>query len=112
MECLHHAATPDLRYVPEKYHEFMKPSVQRIWVEIPSQEDLNAQLLEAQQKLEKAEKDNQALTAKCETNFASSTKYAEGEKKAKKAVEKWKKDAGDLKKQNELLQSKLDSMQA
>lgn len=100
-----HTANLDLRYVPKKYHEFIKPSVQRVWLEIPSQEGLKSRVSELEKSLDVVHRDKQLLLAKCEQNLDAIRHHAEGERNARTEVEKAKKEASQLRKQLRVLKT-------
>ena len=104
------SATPDWRYVPKKYHEFMIPSVRRVYIEIPSQTGLKNQIALMESRVKSLEKDKLLLMSKCESNMAASTTHAEGEKKARLDVEKAKKEMVDLKRKYDTLKGKYHDL--
>ncbi|KZP24475.1 hypothetical protein FIBSPDRAFT_735869 [Athelia psychrophila] len=96
-------ASLDLRYVPKKYHEFIKPSVQRVWIEIPSQDGFKSRISELEKRLDVVHRDKQLLLEKCEQNLDAIKHHAEGERNARTEAEKAKTEASHLKKQLALL---------
>jgi hypothetical protein len=104
------SATPDWRYVPKKYHEFMIPSVRRVYIEIPSQTGLKNQIALLESRVKSLEKDKLLLMSKCESNMAASTTHAEGEKKARLDVEKAKKEMMDVKRKYDTLKGKYNDL--
>jgi hypothetical protein len=107
-----YAALPDLRYVPKKYHEFMKPSIRRLYLEIPSQEKLKGQIALLESRVESLGKDKLLLLNKCESNMAASAMYAEQEKNARTYAEKSKAEVEDLKRKYDSLKKKYHTLKS
>lgn len=101
-----YTAMPDLRYVPAKYHGFMKPSVCRLYLEIPSQAKLKVQIASLESRVESLGRDKVQLISKCESSMAASAMYAEQEKTARLYAEKAKAEVEELKKRHDLLNDK------
>jgi hypothetical protein len=107
-----YTAMPDLRYVPKKYHEFMKPSVRRLYLEIPSQEKLKEEIALLESHVETLRKDKQLLLSKCESNMTASAMYAEQEKNARTCAEKSKAEVVDLKRKYDSLKNKYHTLKS
>ncbi|KIM90343.1 hypothetical protein PILCRDRAFT_812079 [Piloderma croceum F 1598] len=98
--------TPDWRYVPKKYHEFMIPSVRKVFIEIPSQAGFKNQIALLESRVKSLEKDKELLLTKCESSMAASVTHAEGEKKARLDAEKTKKEMVQLKRNYDTFKGK------
>jgi hypothetical protein len=98
--------TPDWRYVPKKYHEFMIPSVRKVFIEIPSQAGLKNQIALLESRVKSLEKDKGLLLTKCESSMAASVTHAEGEKNARLDAEKAKKEMVQLKRKYDALKGR------
>jgi len=103
-------AIPDWRYVPKKYHEFMIPSVRKVYIEIPSQAGLKNQIALLESRVKSLENDKLLLMTKCESNMAASVTHQEGEKKARIDVEKVKKEVVNLKRKYDVLKGKYNDL--
>jgi hypothetical protein len=102
--------TPDWRYVPKKYHEFMIPSVRKVFIEIPSQAGIKNQIALLESRVRSLEKDKGLLLTKCESSMAASVTHAEGEKNARLDAEKTKKEMVQLKRKYDVLKGKYYDM--
>ena len=87
---------PDLRYVPEKYHEFMSPGVRKLYVEIPANNQLKERVASLEARVKSLHKDNARLMDVCEANMAASTKHAENERDARQEAYKLTKEMATL----------------
>lgn len=85
-----------MTYLPKKYHEYVIPSLRRIYLDSPHHSDLKKDLKASQEKIKKLEKDRDILMQQCEKHMAAARAQAEGERAARLK-------ASDL-------QSKLDTM--
>ncbi|KAF9466159.1 hypothetical protein BDZ94DRAFT_1252248 [Collybia nuda] len=70
--------TPDLTYLPKKYHQYIVPGVRRVYLEAPGP-DLRKQLTKAEAKIRKLEKDQEILLVQCEQHMSAAHAHAEGE---------------------------------
>lgn len=102
-----------MRYVPKICHEFLLPSVRRIYVEMPSQAKLKEQITSLESRVRSLARDKQDLMNKCESNIAASARCAEEEKKermnaaaARAEAEDWKRKYTSLKRDYYTLKSK------
>lgn len=102
-----YTATLDLRFVPKKFHEFMHPTVQRVWVEIPSQDPLLSRISELEKSLDAAHRDKEVLMEKCEQNLDAIRHHAEGERKARTEAEKANESAQKSQKETHELKKEL-----
>ncbi|KAG6811550.1 hypothetical protein H0H92_006903 [Tricholoma furcatifolium] len=69
-------ATPDLAFLPKKYHEWIMPNVRRVYLDSTRQNDL-------EKKIKKLQKDQETLMKQCERHMAAARAQAEGEKAAR-----------------------------
>lgn len=79
------AVTPDRRYLPHGYREFIRPSIQRVYMDIPS---------------EGAAGGNDP-----HPNSSVSSQHSEREQRVKREARKQKKDVAQLQKKNKALQA-------
>ncbi|KAG6896216.1 hypothetical protein C0992_009684 [Termitomyces sp. T32_za158] len=86
-----------LTYLPKKYHEYIIPSLRRIYLDSPRFSDMKKDLKASKEKIKKLEKDRDVLMKQCEKHMAAARAQAEGERAARMK-------ASDL-------QSRLDIMQ-
>ncbi|KAF5373335.1 hypothetical protein D9615_007382 [Tricholomella constricta] len=75
--------TPDLTYLPKKYHPYIVPSVRRLYLDTARQADLQENLSAAQERIKKLERDQETLLRQCERHMAAARAHAEGEKKVR-----------------------------
>ncbi|OAX40159.1 hypothetical protein K503DRAFT_715031 [Rhizopogon vinicolor AM-OR11-026] len=78
-----HIAMPDLSFVPEKYHDFMVPSVRKLYMDIPSTSLLTAEIEQLKKRVATLSRDRDALMEKCEGYMAASRRYADQERDAR-----------------------------
>ncbi|KAG1734081.1 uncharacterized protein EDB91DRAFT_1348647 [Suillus paluster] len=78
-----HIAMPDLTFVPKKYHDFMAPSVRKLYMDIASPAPLVAEIDELKKRVATLSRDRDALMEKCEAYMASSRQHATNEKDAR-----------------------------
>ena len=96
------AVAPDPRFIPQMYREFIKPSIQRVYVTMPSHSSLITEIKQARERLEKIERDHTELIFKSELREQEARRYAEGEKRARKEVSRLKKQVDILQSQSRL----------
>ncbi|RDB15372.1 Tripartite motif-containing protein 26 [Hypsizygus marmoreus] len=75
--------TPDLTYLHKKYHEYVVPSVRRIYFDNPAQVDVKMKLAVAEAKIKKLQKEQEVLMRQCERHIAAAGAHAAGEQQAK-----------------------------
>ncbi|KAG2345770.1 hypothetical protein BDR05DRAFT_1057959 [Suillus weaverae] len=78
-----HIAMPDLSFVPKKYHDFMAPSVRKLYLDIPSPAPLVAEIEQLKTRVAALSRDRDALMERCEAHMAASRQYAASEKDAR-----------------------------
>ncbi|KAF8553558.1 hypothetical protein OG21DRAFT_1509999 [Imleria badia] len=60
-----HIATPDFTFVPQKYHDFILPSVRRVYMDVPSVAAMTREIDALTQRLEGFVKENEHLRQRC-----------------------------------------------
>ena len=89
---IQYTAHLDPRFVPEKYHKFLNPSVRRIYLDTPDASDTErehvAQIKMLEQRVMGLQQDKLRLMGRCEAAIASSRKHQEGEHTATFEVQK------------------------
>ncbi|KAG2125321.1 hypothetical protein DEU56DRAFT_825698 [Suillus clintonianus] len=78
-----HIAMPDLSFVPKKYHDFMAPSVRKLYLDITSPAPLIAEIEQLKTRVAALSRDRDALMERCEAHMAASRQYAANEKDAR-----------------------------
>ncbi|KAG0709453.1 hypothetical protein DFH29DRAFT_888611 [Suillus ampliporus] len=78
-----HIAMPDLTFVPKKYHDFMAPSVRKLYLDIESPAPLIAEIDQLKKRVAALSRDREALMDRCEAYMASSRQHAANEKEAR-----------------------------
>ncbi|KAG6908891.1 hypothetical protein DXG01_002869 [Tephrocybe rancida] len=84
-------ASPDLTYLPKKYHEFVVPNVRRVYVDAtrqPNLQSLQKSLQLSKSKIQKLERDQEVLLQQCERHMAAAHAQAEGERAARETAAK------------------------
>jgi hypothetical protein len=79
----YHSAVPDPSFIPKKYHDFMVPSVRKLYMDIPSTGPLTAEIEQLKKRVATLGRDRDALMEKCEAYMAASRQYADKEKTAR-----------------------------
>ncbi|GLB41641.1 putative RING-type zinc-finger [Lyophyllum shimeji] len=74
--------TPDLTYLPKKYHQYVIPSVRRVYFDTTRQDDLQEKLAAAEAKIKKLERDQETLLRQCERHMAAASAHKAGERVA------------------------------
>jgi hypothetical protein len=74
---------PDPSFIPKKYHDFMVPSVRKLYMDIPSTGPLIAEIEQLKKRVATLGRDRDALMEKCEAYMAASRQYADKEKTAR-----------------------------
>lgn len=74
---------PDLSFVPKKYHDFMTPSVRKLYLDIPSTSALVAEIERLKKRVTTLSRDRDVLMDKCEAYMGASRQLAEREKNAR-----------------------------
>ena len=94
---------PDLRFVPEKYHKFILPSIRRVYYETEDQTKHRQDLLDRveylQKKVQGLQEDTGKLMDRAEAAIVASHKHQEGETKARIEAERLRKANAALKSQ-------------
>ncbi|KAG1881049.1 hypothetical protein F4604DRAFT_1619307 [Suillus subluteus] len=78
-----HIAMPDLSFVPKKYHDFMAPSVRKLYLDIASPAPLLAEIEKHKTRVTELSRDRDALIERCEAFIAASSQHAASEKNAR-----------------------------
>ncbi|KAJ8590972.1 hypothetical protein M405DRAFT_765597 [Rhizopogon salebrosus TDB-379] len=78
-----HIAVPDPSFIPKKYHDFMVPSVRKLYMDIPSTGPLTAEIEQLKKRVATLGRDRDALMEKCEAYMAASRQHADKEKTAR-----------------------------
>ncbi|KAG2042725.1 hypothetical protein BDR03DRAFT_996920 [Suillus americanus] len=78
-----HIAMPDLSFVPKKYHDFMAPSVRKLYLDIASSAPLLAENEKLKTRVAELSRDKNALMEKCEARMAACRQYAADERDAR-----------------------------
>ncbi|KAH9832644.1 uncharacterized protein C8Q71DRAFT_262521 [Rhodofomes roseus] len=104
-------ATPDLRFVPAKYHRFIIPSVRRVFVDPPAETTklLKANVARLEERVRCLEQDKSLLMERCEASMAASSKHAEGERDARIESERLRKEMQELRKKYEEVKRRYKS---
>ncbi|KAG6902552.1 hypothetical protein C0995_014941 [Termitomyces sp. Mi166 len=74
---------PDLTYLPKKYHDYVIPSLRRVYLDAPRYSDLKKELKASKEKIKKLENDNEILMQQCERHMAAANAQAKGERAAR-----------------------------
>ncbi|KAF8902408.1 hypothetical protein CPB84DRAFT_1961626 [Gymnopilus junonius] len=77
-----HLSTPDLAYLPEKYHPFVQPAVRRIYAEMSPDAALQKKLKQVEKTLMMRNKTEELLMKKCEGLSAAIDAHRKGERDA------------------------------
>ncbi|KAI0732152.1 hypothetical protein C8Q72DRAFT_774855 [Fomitopsis betulina] len=101
-------ATPDLRFVPAKYHKYIIPSVRRVFFDAPgdSNRALKATVVRLEERVKGLESDKTLLMERCEASMVASSKHAEGERDARMECEHLRRDMRDLRKKYDSLKGR------
>ncbi|KAH0836770.1 hypothetical protein J3R83DRAFT_8518 [Lanmaoa asiatica] len=101
-----HIATPDFTFVPQKYHDFILPSVRKIYMDIPSVAAMTGEIDVLTQRLEAFAKENEHLRQRC-ADYKHSLENMASEKDAIiEQEEETREEAADLRKKYDSLKKK------
>ncbi|OBZ73655.1 hypothetical protein A0H81_06276 [Grifola frondosa] len=112
-----HTASPDLRFVPKKYHNFMVPSVRRVFIEVDADAQssttaLKARVAKLDEQVNSLRLDKAMLMERCEANISASRVHAEGEKNERLAKEKLQEEVQELRRKYENMKDKYRGLKA
>lgn len=79
----YYPAMPDLSFVPKKFHDFMVPSVRKLYMDIPSTSPLIEEIEQLKKRVATLSRDRDVLMDKCEAYMAASRQYADKERTAR-----------------------------
>ncbi|KAF8634205.1 hypothetical protein AX15_001018 [Amanita polypyramis BW_CC] len=85
-----YTVTPDLTYLPKKYHQYVLPAVRRVYVDNNTVQSLQKKLAKAEGRVRKLENDQELLLKKCEGHMAASQAHASSEYDALREIERLK----------------------
>lgn len=78
-----HIAMPDLSYVPKKYHDFMVPSVRKLYLDIPSPAPLVAEIEQLKIRVAALSRDRETLRDRYDALIVDVRQYVANEKDAR-----------------------------
>ncbi|KAF8159360.1 hypothetical protein B0H34DRAFT_654936 [Crassisporium funariophilum] len=78
--------TPDLTYLPKKYHQYIVPSVRRVYLDASQDTALQEKLKQAEARLKLQKKNEEDLLKRCEGLKAAVHAHQTGETKANQKV--------------------------
>jgi hypothetical protein len=74
---------PDLSYVPKKYHDFMVPSVRKLYLDIPSPAPLVAEIEQLKIRVAALSRDRETLRDRYDALIVDVRQYVANEKDAR-----------------------------
>ncbi|KAL0953919.1 hypothetical protein HGRIS_005085 [Hohenbuehelia grisea] len=77
---------PDLSLLPKKYHQYVLPSIRRLFIDMTEFEAMQRKTKDLEKKVRALEKDREQLMRQCERHIAASHAHASGEAKARQAL--------------------------
>ncbi|KAF9224052.1 hypothetical protein BS17DRAFT_780395 [Gyrodon lividus] len=101
-----HIATPDFAFVPQKYHDFILPSVRKIYMDIPSVTTLTREVEVLTHRLECLARDKEDLLERCERYRYALEGTAAQKDAALEQAEETRREAADMRKKYESLKKK------
>ncbi|KAI6116810.1 hypothetical protein EDD16DRAFT_1045255 [Pisolithus croceorrhizus] len=78
-----HIATPDLTVVPEKYHDFILPTIRKLYIDIPSVSKLSKKVNALNNQVKKLSKEMSALEDRCDDYGREVQAFAEAERETR-----------------------------
>ncbi|KAK2464020.1 hypothetical protein APHAL10511_003964 [Amanita phalloides] len=91
-----YTVTPDLTYLPKKYHPYVIPAVRRVYIDGSAISSLQRKLARAETRVKKLESDQEILLKRCEAYMAASHAHASSESNALIEVERLKRKVANL----------------
>ena len=106
--------TPNLAYIPKKFHEFIIPSVRRVYLDTTPQDSpaLKTKVVQLQSQVEALERDKGLLMERCESAMFSCKRYREDAGRLRKERDDAKSEADEARKETAKVQKALDEMKA
>ncbi|KAA1470169.1 hypothetical protein DENSPDRAFT_849377 [Dentipellis sp. KUC8613] len=104
--------SPDLEFVPRKYHMFINPSIRRVYIDLPDDqvEDLKDEVARLESSVASLRRDKALLMDRCESSMAASSKHAEGEKVARQEAQAARKELENMKRKYEAMKKKYQDL--
>lgn len=91
--------SPDLTCVPKKYHDFIAPSVRRVYVSDEANARLRSEVTRLQTTVDVLDRDKELLMQRCESSMAAATRAGRGENEARQKIAELEKEVLSLKAQ-------------
>ncbi|TFK39708.1 hypothetical protein BDQ12DRAFT_681070 [Crucibulum laeve] len=88
--------TPDVTYLPKKFHPFVVPSVRRVYLDTGNTAALQKKLTKAQARIQKLEQDQETLLAQCEHKLQLMQVHREGERELRVENDELKEEMDEL----------------
>ncbi|TFY66078.1 hypothetical protein EVG20_g5019 [Dentipellis fragilis] len=106
--------SPDLEFVPRKYHMFINPSIRRVYIDAPEDEveELKDNVARLESSVASLRRDKARLMDRCESAMAASSKHAEGEKAARQEAQAARKEVENMKRKYEAMKKKYQDLKS
>ncbi|KAJ7622937.1 hypothetical protein DFH06DRAFT_1340574 [Mycena polygramma] len=73
---------PELTCLPKKFHQYIQPSIRRVYIDLSRHEHLRKKLVASDARVKALEKDKERLMTECERHIAAAGAHARGETNA------------------------------
>ncbi|KAJ7117807.1 hypothetical protein C8R44DRAFT_879344 [Mycena epipterygia] len=70
---------PELTCLPKKFHQYIVPSIRRVYIDMSRHEGLRKKLSASEVRVKALEKDKERLMAECERHIAAARAHSQGE---------------------------------
>ena len=116
-----HAAIPDLRSVPKKYHSFILPSIRRLYIPTADdaapagpdpRRDLHAQIASLTDRVNGLMHDKMLLMDRCEAAIHARDAHAQGERDERLEKERLEREMRELRKKYDCVKGKYKALKA
>ncbi|TDL23582.1 hypothetical protein BD410DRAFT_141369 [Rickenella mellea] len=104
--------SPDLEFVPKKYHPFILPTIRRVYVDDSNEKQLKAKATRLESRIKSLERDKDDLMKRCESLISTSETHAKNEQSARLEAERASKDVAEYRKKYNSLKVKYNSLRS
>jgi hypothetical protein len=77
--CRLFAVRPELACLPKKFHQYILPSIRRVYIDLSRQDGLRKKLAASEARVRALEQDKERLMAECERHIAAAHAHGRGE---------------------------------
>ncbi|KAK6967130.1 tripartite motif-containing protein 26 [Favolaschia claudopus] len=87
---------PELTCLPKKFHQYIVPSIRRLYIDVPGNDGLRKKLSASEARVRALEDDKERLMAECERHIAAAEAHCRGETSAIRNVMNLKDELAEM----------------